>query len=206
MSDWSKPSVRCAPSGSDTNRDAQWAQATCALTRYKSLWGTQTCCGLPPRSKHWNKLSLRASSGAALRDGIARHRLVQADAAVWTSVCRPLFPARRRKAASAVSKHPANVSSASWTWKSPRKGCPGDQRDRSDAHRQVTRVRFKRHQRRQSEAKEGDRNQDHIRPQHAPPEPLSDRLDHAHSRPRVRFIHGAQCNAVPREMVLICVS
>src|SRR5215472_2773899 len=61
--DWSKPSARCALSGSDMKSRALQAQVVDAPTLYTSLWAMQTCAGLQPPLKHWKrqhrKLSVR---------------------------------------------------------------------------------------------------------------------------------------------------
>jgi hypothetical protein len=103
-----------------------------------------------------------------------------------TAVSRLVVPTGRRKATGTVAEHAANVPSASRARKSPRKRRPSYQRDRTNGYRQTTRLRLKGHQWREGETEESDCNQDRVRPEHAAPEPLSNRLNHAFSRPWVR--------------------
>jgi len=106
-------------------------------------------------------------------------RVIETDAAVRTTIGGLVVPAGWSKAAGAVPEHSADVPSASGARESSRKRCPSDQGHGCDGYRQATRVRLERHQRRERETEKGDRDQDRVRPQHAPPEPLADSLRHA---------------------------
>ena len=150
----------------------------------------------------------------------SRAALIETDAAVRTTIGGLVVPARWSKAAGAVPEHSAYVPSASGARESSRKRCPSHQGHGPDSYRQTTRVRIERHQRRERETEKGDRNQDRVRPEHAPSEPVSDSLRHAPSLVRIQgfdshqppdsaldvvadgLVHGAQSSAVPKSGVV----
>jgi hypothetical protein len=131
-----------------------------------------------------------SNSGAAQRNNHAsRAGLIETDAAVRTAIGGLVVSAGWSKAAGAVPEHSAYVPSASGARESSRKRCPRHQGHGPDGYRQTTRVRLERHQRRERETEKGDRNQDRVRPQHAPPEPVSDSLRHAPSLDRIQGLY-----------------
>ena len=140
---------------------------------------------LPPRLL-LHAEPIRRPSALRLRAG-----LIETDAAVRTTIGGLVVPASGSKAAGAVAEHSADVSSASRARESPGKSCPSHQGHGADGYRQTTRVGLKWHQRRESETEKGDRNQDRVRPEHTPPEPVSDGLRHAPLLDRVQRLGGA---------------
>ena len=134
---------------------------------------------MPPVVGVLQHLRRRRDAAPAAVNHESRAGLIEADAAVRTTIGGLVVPAGWSKAAGAVAKHSADVPSASGARESSRKRCPSDQGHGCDRYRQTTRVGLERHQRRERETEKGDRNQDRVRPQHAPPEPVADSLRHA---------------------------
>jgi hypothetical protein len=144
---------------------------------------------LPPVVGVLQHVRRRRDAAAAAVNHESRAGLIETDAAVRTAIGGLVVSAGWSKAAGAVPEHSAYVPSASGARESSRKRCPRHQGHGPDGYRQTTRVRLERHQRRERETEKGDRNQDRVRPQHAPPEPVSDSLRHAPSLDRFQGLY-----------------
>ena len=134
---------------------------------------------MPPVVGVLQHVRRRRDAAPAAVNHESRAGLIETDAAVRTTIGGLVVPAGWSKAAGAVPEHSADVPSAPGARESSRKRCPSHEGHGSDGYRQAARVRLERHQWRERESEKGDRNQDRVRPKHAPPEPVSDSLRHA---------------------------
>jgi len=137
-----------------------------------------------------------------LSRGTSGPRYIKAHAAVRTAVGRLVVPTRRCEAAGTVAEHPTNVSSALRTWESPGECCPSHEAHGAYGYRQTTCVGLEWQQRRERETEKGNRNQGRVRPQHAPPEPPSDRF----SRAQIPLVPSAEARDQLFALANVCES
>jgi hypothetical protein len=110
--------------------------------------------------------------------GVGRHRGVERQSAAGAGVCGLLLSAAERETSRAISKCTADVVPTSRAGESSYKGCPSYERHCADTYRQLACVFVNRQQWRQSEAEEGNRHHDRVRPEHVTLKAIPDRFSH----------------------------